>query len=122
MTRNLDRFDLMELAAARSRAAIVAPTVLRVEPPRAHRPAPVVAIAPPNVRGPKYVDHATCPMCGTTREGITYQGMRASGAKIHELAAHSPGYRSVRPKEPRCLGSGMRMAFVDGQWVGEARP
>lgn len=121
MTRNLDRFDQMEIAAARSRAAIVAPTVLRMESPARTRPArpDVPPLIVTSSRGALFVDHMNCPMCGVDRIGITYQGLRASGAKIHEVAAHSPGKRRVGNGEVRCLGAGLRVVFVNGRWIGE---
>lgn len=115
MTRNLDRFDRMEIAAAQSRAAIVAPTVLRIDAP-VHRGSYEVAVVK---RGSRFVDHTMCPMCGVDNLGVTYQGMRASGAKIHEVTAHSPGKRRVGNGEVRCLGAGLRVVFVNGRWIGE---
>ena len=71
-----------------------------------------------SVRGPRYVDHGMCPMCGTDGEGIAYQGELMSGAKVHTLQVHSVGLRCSRADAPRCLGSEMRMVFINGVWIG----
>lgn len=114
----LDRFDRALIAAA-MRPRPPEPPPARVIPLFTR---PVHALQPPDVigapRGPRYVDHAMCPMCGTAGEGVTYQGELRSGAKVHTLQAHSHGLRCVRNGEPRCLGSGLRMAFVGGGWIG----
>lgn len=67
-------------------------------------------------RGPRFVAHASCPSCNVTQLGITFHGVLSSGAKIYELAAHSPGRRAVKNKEGRCGGSSMRMAVTADGW------
>lgn len=75
-----------------------------------------------STREPRFVDHATCPMCGTDREGIEYHGVLMSGAKVYTLAAHTAGARRVASGQPRCLGAGMRMVFEGGVWKGAPAP
>ena len=99
MSADLDRLDRVELG---------------IKPPSP----PVVRAIAPVTRGPKFVDAMTCPMCNVERLGITYQGELMSGAKVHELAAHSAGRRSVANGQPRCLGARMRVVFENGIWKG----
>lgn len=73
-------------------------------------------------RQPRFVDHATCSMCGVTELGVEYHGELRDGTKVHQLAAHTAGMRRVERKQPRCLGAGMRVAFVDGGWHGAPKP
>lgn len=109
--RDLDRFDRMLLVSqSAARPLITRPVVTERQP--------VIT----STRGPKYVDHMTCPMCGVERVGIEYHGELMSGAKVHTIAAHSPEMRCVMPKQPRCLGAGMRVRFVNGAWAGEPKP
>ncbi len=96
--RDLDRFDRMLLASS---------------PPVAERE-PVIT----STRGGRFVDHMPCPMCGRDQLGIEYHGELMSGAKVHLIAAHTPGLRRVERGRPRCLGAGMRVVFENGVWKG----
>lgn len=101
--KNPDRFDRMALG---------------LPPPTAVPPATVTATYINSTRGPRFVDHGTCSMCGVERLGIEYHGELRSGAKVHQFAAHSEGRRSVQSGRPRCLGAGMRVVFEGGTWRG----
>lgn len=72
------------------------------------------------VRGPRFVDHCTCPMCGVDQLGLEYQGELRSGVKVHTIATHTEGMRRVERGQPRCLGSGVKMVFEGGTWKGAA--
>lgn len=111
MSDNLDRFDRMLLAAPLpvvSAPLRVRPVALEVERQ------PVIT----SERGPKYVDYATCPMCGVTDLGIEYQGELRSGAKLHTISAHTAERRRVERGMPRCLGAKMFVVFEGGAWKG----
>ena len=113
--RNLDRFDrLLERATAPAPRPVSAPVVQLVTRPVHVEREPVIT----STRGPRFVDHMTCPMCGVEQLGIEYQGELMSGAKVNTLAAHTPGMRRVERKQPRCLGAGVRVEFVGGVWRG----
>lgn len=112
-----DRFDRMLALRAAPPPAPVARIQLQARPAVVERQ-PVIT----STRGPRWVDHMTCPMCGSEDVGIAYQGELMSGAKVHTLGAHSPGMRSVKHGMPRCLGAGMRVVFEGGEWKGEPRP
>lgn len=72
-----------------------------------------------STRGSRFVDYMDCPMCGAVKLGIEFHGELMSGAKVHQLAAHAAGKRSVPDsKSPRCRGAAMRVDFVDGNWRG----
>ena len=107
--RDYDRFDSMLLGSPSP--APVSPLTTR----------PVVITRIPVItskRGPKYVDHTACPMCGVDRVGIEYHGELMTGAKVHTLAAHTAELRYSKSGQPRCLGAGMRVEFVEGAWRG----
>jgi len=92
----------------------VAPSLsleLNTRPIRAERE-PVIT----SERAPRFVAHASCSLCGVRDLGVEFHGELMSGAKIHQLAAHSPDKRSVQRGQPRCLGSGARVQFVGGHW------
>lgn len=138
MSADLDRFDRM-LLAHHNDPLILSPQTGRSEPSRgakarASQPAgserrvqgvtageTAAALRQPvitSTRGPKYVDHMTCPMCGTDGQGVEYHGQLMSGAKVHTIAAHAAGIRRAQRGQPRCLGAGMRIVFVEGIWKG----
>lgn len=129
--RDLDRFDRMLLGVAPAsstratfRIAQPAPTAPRESRTNARRREryaldagrePVIKSARPS----RFIDHMDCPMCGAVKLGIEYHGELKNGTKVHQLAAHEHGLRSVtRTGNPRCLGAGMRVEFVDGNWRG----
>lgn len=127
MSEDLDRFDRMLTAfvgrgvAAQAavdrevaKATVDAPPRRRLVRRRGDDGPSVIT----SKLGPRYVDHAPCPMCGVDRQGIEYHGELMSGAKVHTIAAHTSGMRRVAPGQPRCLGAGMRMVFDDGVWKG----
>lgn len=120
VTHDLDRFRVARSLATYTAAPVPVPS-----------PAPRRALIPleqlkperkpviHSTRGPRFVDHTQCPMCGVDRIGIEFHGVLMSGAKVHTITAHTPEKRRVEPGQPRCLGAGMRMIFVDGAWRGE---
>lgn len=112
MSANLDRFDRMLLGMS-TPVAVVTPRAVVVAHPPVERD-PVIH----SKRGPKYVDHMPCPICGRAELGIEFHGELRSGAKIHTIAAHSAGARLVLPRQPRCLGAGLRVLFEAGIWRG----
>lgn len=117
----LDSLDRLVLAGSAPRTAPDAPR------PQVASTRPVVLTSSEvdhitSKRGPRFVDYTGCPLCGFHRVGLAYQGELMSGAKLHELAAHSPGAGLVLPRKARCLGSGMRMKFVAAGWVSEVSP
>lgn len=111
-----------ELAGSGSTSAPTAPRAAGalVETRRASMPPRVVATPPyiTSTRGPRFVDYTPCPMCGHERIGIEYHGQLMSGAKVHQLAAHTAGMARVAPRQPRCLGAGMRLVFTASGWEG----
>lgn len=110
-----DRFDRMLLAAAMPRVVNVPPAVPL---PLPVLPVPVASAYITSKRGPRYVDHTACPLCGVTELGIEYHGQLMSGAKVHQLYAHTAGKRLVLRGLSRCLGSGVRVVFEGGVWKG----
>lgn len=116
MSADLDRFDRMLLAtampASSASPALSSPRVAVAVLPAVRQP--VIH----STRGPRYVDHMTCPMCGADREGIEYHGELMSGAKVHTIQAHTAGMRRVQRGEPRCLGAAMRVVFTSSGWLG----
>jgi hypothetical protein len=111
MSATPDRFDRMF-------AGIVSPGSLAVAratvPPRPAEREPVIT----SKRGSRFVDHTSCQYCGTDGMGVEFHGVLMSGAKVHQLVAHSPGVRRVASGQPRCLGAGMRLVFEGGEWKG----
>lgn len=67
-------------------------------------------------RSPRFVARATCPSCSVEQVGITFHGVLMSGAKVYEIAAHTPGQRRRLNKQPRCEGSGARMQLTADGW------
>lgn len=133
MSADLDRFDRMLLGvapASPTRATFRTTATSFVA--RATTPAPVHAVPPvaqlerqpviTSKRPPRFVDHTTCPMCGTAGQGIEFHGTLMSGAKVHQIAAHTANMRRVDRSQPRCLGSGMRIVFEGGVWKGAPAP
>lgn len=125
MSADLDRFDRLLLGVPPARPAALRTTAASFI---ARATAPTAPAAPAerepvitSKRPPRFVDHATCPMCGIDRLGVEFHGELRSGAKVHQLAAHTANMRRVDTKQPRCLGSSMRMEFVDGNWRGYVR-
>lgn len=110
MSHDLDRFDRMLVSTQGELSLTTRPVVVDRMP--------VITSA----RGPRFVDHMTCPLCGTDRLGIEYHGELMSGAKVHTIAAHTAGLRRVERKQPRCLGATMRVEFVGGVWRGVQQP
>lgn len=62
-----------------------------------------------STRGPRYVAHAACPLCGVDGVGVESQGTLMTGVEVRTLAAHTAGMRRVDRRQPRCLGAGMRL-------------
>jgi hypothetical protein len=116
----LDRFDRLILAGSAPRAGSAASTPAASSSVIAGVSArPVV---PPteyitSKRGPRFVDHTGCPHCSAPRVGLEYQGVRANGAKMHTLAAHSPGRGNVPRGMPRCAGVGAHMTLTADGWA-----
>lgn len=102
MSGCLDRLDRMVLGLELTTRPVVV----------AH--APVAALS---TRGPRFVGHAVCPMCGVDGIGVEYHGELMTGAKVHQLAAHTAGMRRVDRMQPRCLGAGMKVT-----WKGAPAP
>lgn len=125
-SEHLDRFDRMLLAAEASPApvVIVSPQTgrqaRRAGSERRSRGVAAGETAPyiTSKRGSRFVDHTACPMCGIDGQGVEYHGTLMSGAKVHQLAAHTAGMRRVERGQPRCLGAGMRLVFEGGGWKG----
>ncbi len=67
-------------------------------------------------RGKRFVDYMACPLCKAPRVGIEYHGELLSGAKVHELAKHSPGRANRRGQLPACDASKIRVVFENGDW------
>lgn len=119
MTDNLDRFDRMLLAHAAAASAPPAPFTFSGSPAyTAPEREPVIH----SKRASRFVDRTACPMCGTADEGIEFHGVLMSGVKVHTIVAHTAGMKRVETKQPRCLGSGMRMVFEGGVWKGAPTP
>jgi hypothetical protein len=113
MSATPDRFDRMLLGIA-SPGSLAVARVTVPPPPRPAERQPVIT----STRGSRFVDHTSCQYCGTDRMGIEFHGVLMSGAKVHQLVAHSPGVRRVARGQPRCLGAGMRLVFEGGVWRG----
>ena len=130
--KDLAALSDLDLAARRADAAaranarnVIAQHVPMPTPGRARRAQLRAAVAAPavipNKTGPRFVDYSPCPMCGAPRVGVEYHGELMSGAKVHQLYAHSEG-RGIRLRgQPRCLGAGMRVVFEGGVWKGAPR-
>lgn len=118
MSANPDRFDRLLGLVPPAAPVPSSPTPRRALVPLSafeeRKREPVIH----STRPARFVDHAVCPMCGTDRMGIEYHGELKSGAKVHQIAAHTPNFRRVERGQPRCLGAGMRMVFEGGAWKG----
>lgn len=113
---DLDRFDRMLLAAE------TAPRIVESARP-ATAPQTVCARTPviTSKRGPRYVDYCECPTCHFPKVGVEYHGTLMSGAKVHQVAAHTEGSGANRRGWPRCLGAGMRLVLENGEWKAAAQ-
>ena len=126
MLDRLDRLALAGLAPRADASAASTPAVSSRElagtPARSVVPTSSEVDHITSKRGARFVDYTACPLCGFDRVGLAYQGTLRSGAKVHELGAHSPGAGRVIPRSTRCMASGMRMTFVAAGWVSEVTP